>query len=78
MFAHRKQKNKKNFKHQSKYTYVTDIFGAIYIDRVVNEGNSQLHPSDWKRYRDDGWDIEENCVMKIKFENLQSILMELY
>ena len=28
---------------------------------MVNEGNSQLHPSDWKRYRDDGWDIEENC-----------------
>ena len=40
---------------------VTDIFGAIYIDRVVNEGNSHLHPSDWKRYRDDGWDIEEDC-----------------
>ena len=40
---------------------VTDIFGAMYIDRVVNEGNSQLHPSDWKGYRDDGWDIEEDC-----------------
>ena len=23
---------------------VTDIFGAIYIDRVVNEGNSHLNP----------------------------------
>ena len=28
---------------------------------MVNEGNSQLHPSDWKRYRDDRWDIEEDC-----------------
>ena len=28
---------------------------------MVNEGNSQLHPSDLKRYRDDGWDIEEDC-----------------
>ena len=27
----------------------------------MHEGNSQLHPSDWKRYRDDGWDIEEDC-----------------
>ena len=40
---------------------VTDIFGAIYIDRVVDKGNSQLHPSDWKRYMVDGWDIEEDC-----------------
>ena len=52
---------------------VTYIFGAIYIDRVVDEGNSQLHPSDWKRYRDEGWDIEEECD-EIKFMNLQSIL----
>ena len=28
---------------------------------MVNEGNSHLHPSDWKHYRDDGWDIEEDC-----------------
>ena len=28
---------------------------------MVNEGNSHLHPSDWKRYRDGGWDIEEDC-----------------
>ena len=40
---------------------VTDIFGAIYMDRAVNEGNSQLHPSDWKHYRDDRCDIEEDC-----------------
>ena len=40
---------------------VTDIFGAMFIGRVVNKGNSHLHPSDWKRYRDDGWDIVEDC-----------------
>ena len=28
---------------------------------MVNEGNSHLHPSDWKRYKDDGWDIKEDC-----------------
>ena len=33
------------------------FWGSLY----VNEVNSQLHPSDWKLYRYDGWDIEENC-----------------
>ena len=58
---------------------MTDIFGAICTDRVVNEGNSHLHPSDWKRYRDDGWDIEEDCdENQLKFINLRSILMTWY
>ena len=38
---------------------VTDIFGAIFIDPVAKAGGP-LIPSDWKRYRDDTWDIEEN------------------
>ena len=38
---------------------VTDIFGAIFIDPVAKAG-APFIPSDWKRYRDDTWDIEEN------------------
>ena len=33
----------------------------ICIDRVVNAENGQLHPNDWKRHGDDGWDIEQDC-----------------
>ena len=40
---------------------VTDIFGAVYIDEVVRQGDGSLKPSDWCRYRDDTWDIEEVC-----------------
>ena len=38
---------------------VTDIFRAVYIDEVARQGNWSLKPSDWCRYRDDTWDIEE-------------------
>ena len=38
---------------------VTDIFGAIIIDPVAKAGGPFIS-SDWKRYRDDTWDIEEN------------------
>ena len=40
---------------------VTDIFGAVYIDEMARQGNEHLQPSDWRRYRDDTWDIEEGC-----------------
>ena len=40
---------------------VTDIFGAVYIDEVARQGDGSLKPSDWRRYRDDTWDIEEVC-----------------
>ena len=40
---------------------VTDIFGAVYIDEMARQGNEHLQPSDWRRYRDDTWDIEEDC-----------------
>ena len=40
---------------------VTDIFGAVYIDEVGKQGDGSLKPSDWCRYRDDTWDIEEVC-----------------
>ena len=39
---------------------VTDIFGAIFIDPAANRSSSGFIPSDWKRYRDDTWDTEEN------------------
>ena len=35
----------------------TDIFGAIHIDTVSREGDGSLIPQDWKRYRDDTFDI---------------------
>ena len=38
---------------------VTDIFGAIFIDPVAKTGGPFI-PSDWKRKRDETWDIEEN------------------
>ena len=38
---------------------VIDIFGAIFIDPVAKAGGPFI-PSDWKRYRDDTRDIEEN------------------
>ena len=37
---------------------VTDIFGAVDIDEMARQGNKHLQPSDWRRYRDDTWDIE--------------------
>ena len=42
---------------------VTDIFGAVFIDPVAKE-EGPLIPGDWKRYRDDTWDIEENVNEK--------------
>ena len=38
---------------------VTDIFGAIYIDPVAKNGGP-IVPTDWKRYRDDTFNIEED------------------
>ena len=38
---------------------VTDIFGAIYIDSVAKTGGP-IVPTDWKRYRDDTFNIEED------------------
>ena len=40
---------------------VIDIFGAVYIDEVARQGDENLQPSDWRRYRYDTWDIEEDC-----------------
>ena len=37
---------------------VTDIFGAIYIDPVARNGGP-IVPTDWKRYRDDTFNIEK-------------------
>ena len=37
---------------------VTDIFGAIYIDPVAKNGGP-IVPTDWKGYRDDTFNIEE-------------------
>ena len=36
---------------------VMDIFGAEYIDKVAEKGGN-FEPLDWKRYRDDTFDIE--------------------
>ena len=38
---------------------VTDIFGAVYIDPVAKNGGSFV-PKDWKRYRNDTWDLEDH------------------
>ena len=35
---------------------VTDIFGDIFIDPVAKAGGPFIS-NDWKRYRDDTWDI---------------------
>ena len=40
----------------------TDIFGAIHIDTLAREGDGALIPEDWKRYRDDTFDIDTNCT----------------
>ena len=40
---------------------VTDIFGAVYIDPVVEKGGP-FAPKDWRRYRDDTWDLEEDVT----------------
>ena len=38
---------------------VTDIFGAVYIDPVAKNGGPFV-PKEWKRYRDDTWDLEDH------------------
>ena len=43
----------------------TDIFGAIHIDTVAREGDGSLIPQDWKRYRDDTFDINTNCTREM-------------
>ena len=43
----------------------TDIFGAIHIDTVAREGDESLIPQDWKRYRDDTFDIDTNCTREM-------------
>ena len=40
----------------------TDIFGAVHIDTIAREGDGSLIPQDWKRYRDDTFDINTNCT----------------
>ena len=40
---------------------VTDIFGAVYVDPVAEEGGP-FAPAEWKRYRDDTWDLEEDVT----------------
>ena len=40
---------------------VTDIFGGVYIDPVAKKGGP-FAPKDWKRYRDDTWDLGENVT----------------
>ena len=42
---------------------VTNIFGVVFMDPVAKEGGP-LISGDWKRYRDDTWDIEENVNEK--------------
>ena len=42
---------------------IMDIFGAVIIDPIPREGGL-LIPVDWKRYRDETWDIEENVDEK--------------
>ena len=42
---------------------VTDIFGAVFLDPVARKAGP-LIPVDWKRYRHDTWDIEENVDEK--------------
>ena len=38
---------------------VTDIFGAVYIDPVAKNGGPFVS-KEWKRYRDDTWDLEDH------------------
>ena len=38
---------------------VTDIFGDVYIDPVAKNGGPFV-PKEWKRYRDDTWDLEDH------------------
>ena len=40
--------------------HVTDIFGAVYIDPVAKNGGPFV-PKDWKKYRDDTWDLEDHA-----------------
>ena len=40
---------------------VTDIFGAVYVDPVA-ERSGPFAPTEWKRYRDDTWDLEEEVT----------------
>ena len=51
----------KSKEQQLESASVTDIFGAVYIDAVARYGDGSLKPSDWCRYRDNTWDIEEVC-----------------
>ena len=37
---------------------VTDIFRAVYIEPVAKNWG-RFVPKDWKRYRDDTWDLED-------------------
>ena len=43
---------------------MTDIFGVVYIDPVAKSGGP-IVPTDWKRYRDDTFNIEENTENQI-------------
>ena len=57
---------------------VTDIFGAVYIDPVAKSGGPMV-PTDWKRYRDDTFNIEENTedqILNSFTEYLNSNILE--
>ena len=51
---------------------VTDVFGAVYIDPVAKNGGPVV-PTDWKRYRDDTFNIEED-VEEQKLSNFTEYL----
>ena len=40
---------------------VTDIFGVVRVDPVA-ERDGPIAPTEWKRYRDDMWDLEEEIT----------------
>ena len=56
---------------------VTDILGRSLYTEWFSERNSQLHPSEWKRYRDDGSDMEEDCDEN-QIHEFREYLNELY
>ena len=51
----------------------TDIFGAIHTGTVAREGDGSLLLQDWKRYRDETFDINTNCTGEI-IENFTKYL----
>ena len=49
---------------------VTDIYGAVFIDKVIEE-NLINEQEDWKRYRDDSWSVSTNTSLEREQEKTE-------